>query len=390
MSKTQKEIDSIAKVFEGRGFVIPVEPSSTLWNPFIELRSLVRGYDDIQRDRIRMGNRILGNLYRRFGLEAGEKKENLKGKLKGLPKQLMDLIEREYKRITDGVVINMTQIPKIMKDAHPGIISNEIMFTFVNTYKKLSDEEKLILKQIDKYLGEFKIWTDYLKQIVGVGPTMGGVILTELDPYKAKHVTSFWKRAGLDVVWMIDEIEGEEITMGEGRSKKKRHLVKREYTAKDGTTKTKDSITYSPFLKTKLYVLAGSFLRKRDNIYSDIWYNYRTRMQGRREFFVRALRQGQILYKKDPHDSEGFLTINSDKYELCKKWLENQKKTPTLPQTKKFVTSNIMSDDHIKNMSNRYMLKIFLLDLWKTWRTQEGLPVSVSYEEEKLGIVHSE
>jgi len=48
-----------------------------------------------------------------------------------------------------------------------------------------------------------------------------------------------------------------------------------------------------------------------------------------------------------------------------------------------------MSDDHIKNMSNRYMLKIFLLDLWKTWRTQEGLPVSVSYEEEKLGIVHS-
>lgn len=390
MTKSQKKINSIAEVFEGRGFVLPVEPSSTLWNPSIELRSLVRGYDDIQRDRIRMGNRILGNLYRRFGLEPGEKKENLKGKLKGLPKQLMDLIEDEYKRITDGVVINMREIPKIMKNAHPGIISDEIMFTFVKTYKKLTDEETFILKQIGKYLDGFQIWTDYLKQIVGVGPTMGGVLLTELDPYKAKHATSFWKRAGLDVVLMIDEIEGEEITRGEGRSKKKRHLVKREYTARDGTTKTKNSITYSPFLKTKIYVLAGSFLRKQDDIYSVIWYNYRTRMQGRRELFIRSLRQGKILYKKYPHDSDGVLTINSDEYELCKKWLENRKKTPTLAQTKKFVTSNIMSDDHIKNMSNRYMLKIFLRDLWVTWRTQEGLPVSVSYEEEKLGIVHSE
>jgi hypothetical protein len=112
-------------------------------------------------------------------------------------------------------------------------------------------------------------------------------------------------------------------------------------------------------------------------------------MQGRREFFVRGLKQGNILYKKDPHDSEGLLTLSSTKYDLCKMWRESQKKVPTLAVTKKFVTSNIISDNHIKNMSIRYMLKIFLLDLWSKWRELEGLPVSAPYEEDKLGIVHS-
>jgi len=378
-------IKSIADVFKGRGFSIPVQPVPELWSPKIELRGLIRGYDDIQRDRIRMGNRILGNLYRRFGLKPGEKKEGLYG----LPKELMGLISREYKRITDGVVINMKEIPKIMKDAHPGIISGEIMFIFVDTYISLVKQEYKINKQIEKFLDEFPIWTEFLKGLEGVGPTMGGVLVSELDPHRANHVTAFWSYAGLDVVWTLDEIEGEEVVRGEGRSKKSHHLVDREYTDKSGKTKTKKSITYSPYLKTKLHVLATSFLRKQDNIYSPIFYDYRTRMQGRREFFIRALRQKQILYKKDPHDSEGTLTINSEKYELCKKWLAKQKKQPTLKEAKKFVLSNIISDNHIKNMSIRYMLKIFLLDFWRKWRELEGLPISAPYEEEKLGIVHS-
>jgi hypothetical protein len=378
-------IKSIADIFKGRGFDIPVEPIPELWSPKIELRALIRGYDDIQRDRIRMGNRILGNLYRRFGLKPGEKKEGLGG----LPRELMGLISREYKRVTDGVVINMKEIPNFVRNAHPGIISDEIMFVFVDTYLKLVKQEYIIYKQVEIFLEEFPIWTDHLKGLNGVGPTMGGIMVSELDPHKAAHVTSFWSYAGLDVVWTVDTIDGEEVVRGEGRSKKSHHLVDREYVDKGGHTKTKKSITYSPYLKTKLHVLATSFLRKQDDKYSPIFYDYRTRMQGRREFFVRGLKSKQILYKKDPHDSEGLLTISSEKHELCKTWREKQKKTPTLAQTKKFVTSNIMSDNHIKNMSIRYMLKIFLLDLWSKWRELEGLPVSSPYEEDKLGIVHS-
>lgn len=36
----------------------------------------------------------------------------------------------------------------------------------------------------------------------------------------------------------------------------------------------------------------------------------------------------------------------------------------------------------------RYMIKMLLLDLWKEWRTFEGLPVRPSYQEEKLGHTH--
>lgn len=43
---------------------------------------------------------------------------------------------------------------------------------------------------------------------------------------------------------------------------------------------------------------------------------------------------------------------------------------------------------HIQSMSNTKMLRIFLADLYAAWRAIEGLPVSVPYEEAKLGIVH--
>ena len=36
------------------------------------------------------------------------------------------------------------------------------------------------------------------------------------------------------------------------------------------------------------------------------------------------------------------------------------------------------------------MMKMFLLDLWKVWRALEGLPVTESYAEAKLGIRHGE
>jgi hypothetical protein len=41
------------------------------------------------------------------------------------------------------------------------------------------------------------------------------------------------------------------------------------------------------------------------------------------------------------------------------------------------------------NMAMRYMVKMFLIDLYTKWRTLEGLPVSVPYSEAKLGIKHA-
>ena len=43
---------------------------------------------------------------------------------------------------------------------------------------------------------------------------------------------------------------------------------------------------------------------------------------------------------------------------------------------------------HRHNMAVRYMIKIFLLDLYKAWRAMEGLVVEPPYHEAKLGIYH--
>ena len=42
-------------------------------------------------------------------------------------------------------------------------------------------------------------------------------------------------------------------------------------------------------------------------------------------------------------------------------------------------------DLHRAQASLRYMIKMLLLDLWKAWRTYEGLSVRPSYHEEKQG-----
>jgi len=82
-----------------------------------------------------------------------------------------------------------------------------------------------------------------------------------------------------------------------------------------------------------LGVLASSFLRAGDNRYSQIYRNYKNRLEN--------------------HQS-------------------HKEKTP----------------GHRHNMAMRYMIKRFLVDLYVEWRTLEGLEVMPEYSEGKLGIAH--
>jgi hypothetical protein len=48
------------------------------------------------------------------------------------------------------------------------------------------------------------------------------------------------------------------------------------------------------------------------------------------------------------------------------------------------------SKGHRHNAAMRYMIKRFLVDLYKAWRPLEGLPVAPEYGEGKLGIIHGQ
>jgi hypothetical protein len=122
----------------------------------------------------------------------------------------------------------------------------------------------------------------------------------------------------------------------EGRGRKAGHLVKVPYKTKKGEEKVKDSITFNPFLKTKLLgVLAPSFMMQPADkcVYRRIYDDYKHRLENHK--------------------------IHKDK-----------------------------SKGHRDNMAKRYMIKQFLKDLYKVWRQMETCEVHDPYENAKLGMDH--
>jgi hypothetical protein len=281
------------------------------------LRALVRSFYDMQKLRIMAGNRLVANVRVRLGQEPGTLTEDMDQEAK----DLLDRLAATYRRITDGLSrLDSRAIVKALATAD-GVIADVFEFELTRYYLTMLRDEEELGRSIARLVAEFRIWKEFLEDVRGCGPITSAVVISELDPHKARHISSFWKYAGLDV------------SEGKGRSRKAEHLVDVEYTTSDGEQATRKSITFNPFLKTKLVgVLASSFLRSASP-YREYYDNYKTRLENR----------------------------------------------PDLAEESK---------GHRHNMAMRYMVKMFLKDLWLAWRVIEGLPVEPDYAEAKLGIRH--
>lgn len=280
-----------------------------------DLRATVRGYYDTQLLRIQIGGRINANFKAMLGQDPGTREEELDQKEINILKQLRG----EYKKITDGVA----KFPKRKGFKGTELISQYTELVMIANYNDLIAVEDRLYKEIDHLLEYFDIYNEFLKPIKGCGTAMSGVIISEIDIEKAMYPSSLWKYAGVDVA-----------EDGRGRSKRKEHLVKKKYINKKGEEAEKNSITYNPWLKTKLLgVLGPSFIKQANEPYSEIYYNYKHRLEHHK------------IYKD-------------------------------------------VSKGHRHNMSIRYMMKQFLVDLYDRWRKLEGLPVSETYAESKLKLEH--
>jgi len=283
------------------------------------IRIIVRGAYDIQRLRIQMGNRIVAQFKAKLGQEPSHTEED------DLDKEAQDFLKElrtDYKKMMDGV----KSIKLATFKASP-LISTFTEFALLQQYLELEESEKRHFANLGKILMGYKIYTDFLEPIKGVGPAMAGVIISEIDIHKAKYPSSIHQYAGLGV-----EADGR------GTSKRKEHLHKIAYTDKDGNPAERQGIRHNTFLKTKLMgVLAGSFLRAgvTDNPYRAIYDGYKNRLQN--------------------HPN----------------WKERTK-------------------GNIHQASQRYMIKRFLCDLYNAWRKLEGLPVAPEYAEAKLGVRHGD
>jgi len=314
------------------------------------LRAMVRGTYDVQKLRIQTGNRLVQNIKVKLGQEPGEGEDKLDDEskeilaaLRAKNKLLGDTVsevkvedEKASSADADKVLKLLTSAfgsimdkrsklptPKSFK-AHP-VISDYTELSLVAQYVDLKKHEETHFRRLKHVLGEFPIWNEFMLGVKGIGEAMAGVIVSEIDIHKARYPSSLWAYAGLDVAGN-----------GAGRSRKKEHLVDVEYKDKEGKAATRKSITFNPFLKTKLVgVLAGSFLKigPDRSPYAKVYYDYKHRLENH------------------------------------PKWVDRTKA-------------------HRHNAAMRYMIKMFLIDLYNAWRRLEGLPVAPTYQEAKLGKKH--
>lgn len=327
-----------------------------------QIKLLVRGGYQIQKLRVQMGNRIVANFKTKLGQEPGKDEETMSPE----SQKILSDIRASYNKIMDG----LKRFPYAARFKGDAIISNFTELCLVEQYVKIEDQEIEHDLRLKNALGFVPIYTEFLEKVPGCGVKMSGVIISEIDIYKAKYSSSLWKYAGLDVVTnaplkqaahlykvdgqTLDKLpDGETFTTdenvkivrngdtvefvdGQGRSRIKSHLVTHNYLDSEGCEKQRLGISFNPMLKTKLVgVLGDCFLRAGKSKYTDFYYNYKTRLNN------------------DPRHAD---------------------------KTKA----------HKHNMSIRYMVKRFLVDLYVNWRTLEGLPVADEYAVAKLGFVHQE
>jgi len=121
--------------------------------------------------------------------------------------------------------------------------------------------------------------------------------------------------------------------IGGSQSRRTEDLIDVTYIDKDGNEQTKKSISYNPFLKAKIMGVMASLFLKGNAQYKEHYDRYKHRIQ------------------------------------TSPNWESKSK-------------------GHIHMASQRYMMKIFLTDLWKVWRKLEGLEVGLSYSEQYHGDNH--
>ena len=353
-----------------------------------EIRSAIRGFYDLQKLRIATGQRIVSTILQKLNLpaeiaeKANETKEekafrisenkkrneiihsflmqlNLSKKEDELETDIpdpdaefeevsikskrktkinfADIVFKEYKNITDYMTSNHSSVRRALEEKGIGIISTESEMDLLDSYNFLDKAETRLIKPIERLLDQHPLWNGFLNQVKGCGPLMGAIIISEFDIDRARYVSSFWKYSGYDSLpepvldengeQLIDE-KGDPVFKWMGRSRRREHLEEKTYIDKYGEEQTKMGITFNPFLKTKLHVLATCFIRSR-SYYADVYNNYKHRIS------------------------------NMD---------EHQKK----------------SKPHIDAMAKRYMLKYFMQDLFTAWCFITGRTPARPFHEEKL------
>jgi hypothetical protein len=234
----------------------------------------------------------------------------------------------------------------------------------------LGELEKQALTHVTKRLKGIAIYEEWLKHQRGVGPTMAAVLLSSFRIEIQDCVSQMWSYSGLAVA-------------ADG------HAQRRVKGAKAG---------YNPWLKAKLVkVLADSMIKS----YSvDEAGEYV--VTGGYNVLLRATDEGAPFPWRSIYDNrKNYRRSQSVKCMLCDghghlgKVGEKVVGMPANGKTEPCFNCYGAgtgpwgrSDAHRDLDARRYMIKMFLIELHKRWRTSLDLLVRPPYHEAKLGHVH--
>lgn len=195
-------------------------------------------------------------------------------------------------------------------------------------WKDTNRKESQIDKRIKDIITKLPIWTNFFEPIEGCAHITAAVCLSEFDIEKATTVSKLWQFAGLNPGMVLGKVI-------KGTGEKKEIVTTEEFIR--GDKKKKGFLCpFNFWLRTKLCgVIATNFIMKQNEYALKFYYPYKDRL------------------------------TNSEK------WKDESKK-------------------HIDLAARRYMIKMFLKDLYVAWRTDQNLSVRPTYQEEYLGHKHDD
>lgn len=322
----------------------PVDPKRE------RIRLAVRFFYDAQKLRIAMGNRVADPDS--FKMVPDKKDpEKLKKVKKTVKRSDMD------KALLDMLTsIQRSRNPEEqdIEIAAPPTLEEEDREYLQRQQYVLHGLEADTLDRISKLLKDVPI-AKWLIAQKGLGPTLAGVIVSEIDISRSPTVSALWAYCGLHV------------NVESGLAMRRQRGVK---------------ANWNSFLKSKLSkVLADCFI-KANSPWRAHYDSYKMRKTNQ-QVPVCMLCNGS-----------GKMRAGEDQ-----EWSDDAP-PPEERDSKKKSCSNCggtggpapwgRSAAHRDVAAKRYMVKMFLMELWQRWRTLEGLPVTEPYAVVALGREHGD
>jgi len=281
----------------------------------------------------------------------------------------MDIERYVEIRRTSDILYDVQEVRKATEN-RLRTLPKEVYGVYPATLRRL---EKMLTARLEELLDGVPVWDRYLKGLTGVGPRIAGAVI------------------GRVAVKYVKADEGDEFT-----EVQKRYSIKR----KDGVyVPVERGIEAFPNVSKfwkyfGLHTEDGTAPRRQRGRKLDTNEFLKMMVLGRFVPTVIKLaarwkgkaRSGYYdLYLKMKEEYRVKYSAALKDHRLCPRWRECEQRLKKRAQRLGRKMKKPPCRAHIDAMAKRYVAKEFVKDLWVNWRRIEGLPVTPTYAQAKLG-----